>query len=115
MSDDRVPSSTSIAFEPAVLDEKSQYAVPDVATESETIFSIENEAQLSRRVIWKCDLRLVPILGSLYFTAFLDRINIANAKLEGFEKELQMPSNGYNMSLWIFFLLCFLSRHSTYF
>jgi len=40
----------------------------------------------------------------LYFTAFLDRINVANAKLEGFEKELHMPSNGYNTTLWIFYL-----------
>jgi hypothetical protein len=46
----------------------------------------------------------VPILGGLYFTAFLDRVNIANAKLLGFEKDLHMPSNGYNTALWVFFL-----------
>lgn len=65
---------------------------------------IANEAQLARRVTWKCDLRLVPVLGSLYFTAFLDRTNIANAKLAGLEDDLGLPSNGYNTALWIFYL-----------
>ena len=61
-------------------------------------------AALARRVTRKCDFRLVPILGLLYFTAFLDRSNIANAKLYGLEKGLNMPSNGYNTALWVFYL-----------
>lgn len=63
-----------------------------------------DNAALNRRVTRKCDIRLVPILGGLYFTAFLDRVNIANAKLNGFEADLHMPDNGYNTAIWIFFL-----------
>ena len=40
----------------------------------------------------------------MYLIAFLDRTNIANAKLNGFEKDLNMPSDGYNTALWVFFL-----------
>lgn len=68
------------------------------------ISELEAESALGRRVTRKCDIRLVPVLGGLYFTAFLDRVNIANAKLNGFEKDLNMPDNGYNTALWVFFL-----------
>jgi hypothetical protein len=60
--------------------------------------------ELSRRITRKCDIRLVPILGGLYFTAFLDRVNIANAKLLGLVHDLHMPANGYNTALWVFFV-----------
>lgn len=50
------------------------------------------------------DFRIVPILGMLYLIVFLDRSNIANARIEGLEKSLQMPSNGYNTAIWIFYL-----------
>ncbi|KAJ8119144.1 hypothetical protein OPT61_g37 [Boeremia exigua] len=52
----------------------------------------------------KMDLRLIPILGCTYTILFLDRTNIANARIEGLEKGLNMPSNGYNTALWIFFI-----------
>lgn len=65
---------------------------------------VASNSSLSRRVTRKCDIRLVPVLCGLYFTAFLDRVNIANAKLNGFEKDLHMPPNGYNTALWIFFI-----------
>ncbi|KAH7380256.1 major facilitator superfamily domain-containing protein [Phaeosphaeria sp. MPI-PUGE-AT-0046c] len=52
----------------------------------------------------KMDLRLIPILGCTYTILFLDRTNIANARIEGMEKGLNMPSNGYNTALWIFYI-----------
>ncbi|KAF1849262.1 MFS general substrate transporter [Cucurbitaria berberidis CBS 394.84] len=52
----------------------------------------------------KLDLRLIPILGCTYTILFLDRTNIANARIEGFEKSLHMPLNGYNTALWIFYV-----------
>jgi hypothetical protein len=59
---------------------------------------------MAKKLLLKCDLRLIPILGSLYLVSFLDRSNIANAVIEGFEKDLEMPSNGFNNCLWIFYL-----------
>jgi len=29
---------------------------------------------------------------------------VANARIEGMEKSLSMPSNGYNTALWIFYI-----------
>ncbi|XWX00382.1 hypothetical protein V2A60_008402 [Cordyceps javanica] len=58
----------------------------------------------ARRLLLKCDLRLIPILGTLYLVSFLDRSNIANARIFGLEKSLAMPSTGFNNCLWIFYL-----------
>ncbi|KAF2278845.1 MFS general substrate transporter [Westerdykella ornata] len=52
----------------------------------------------------KMDLRLIPILGCTYTVLFLDRTNIANARIEGLEKGLNMPPQGYNTCIWIFFI-----------
>ncbi|KAH6625344.1 major facilitator superfamily domain-containing protein [Boeremia exigua] len=52
----------------------------------------------------RMDFRLIPVLGCTYTVLFLDRTNIANARIEGLEKGLNMPSNGYNTALWIFFI-----------
>jgi hypothetical protein len=46
----------------------------------------------------------VPIFGLIYLICFLDRTNIANARLAGLEAGLNMPSNGFNTSLWIFYI-----------
>ncbi|KAF2015107.1 MFS general substrate transporter [Aaosphaeria arxii CBS 175.79] len=52
----------------------------------------------------KLDLRLIPLLGCTYTILFLDRTNIANARIEGLEKGLNMPPHGYNTCIWIFFI-----------
>lgn len=57
-----------------------------------------------RKVVWKCDLHVVPILMMLYLLAFLDRINIGNARLQGLEDDLQMKGGQYNYALFIFFI-----------
>lgn len=64
----------------------------------------DEDPGMARRLLVKCDLRLIPILGSLYLVSFLDRSNIANARLFGLERSLHMPSTGFNTCLWIFYL-----------
>src|SRR5438270_12169022 len=59
-----------------------------------------DEQAPARRATWKCDLKLAPVLGSVRLTAFLDQTKLASAKLEGFEKDLHIPSNGYNASTY---------------
>lgn len=59
---------------------------------------------LTKRVTRKVDIALLPLLGMMYLLSFLDRTNIATAKLNGFEADLGMPSNGYNTALWVFYL-----------
>jgi hypothetical protein len=62
------------------------------------------DPKAARRLLMKCDIRLIPILGCLYLVSFLDRSNIANARLFGLETSLHMPSTGFNTCLWIFYL-----------
>lgn len=35
---------------------------------------------------------------------FLDRTNIANAKIEGMPEDLDMPDNGYGIALSLFYI-----------
>lgn len=71
---------------------------------SESVDSDEVDEELDRIVRWKRDLLLMPVLGVLYTIMFLDRTNIANARIEGLEASLNMPNHGYNNCLWIFYI-----------
>jgi MFS family permease len=64
----------------------------------------EVDKAMEARVTRKIDMRVVPMLCALYLTAYLDRTNIGNAKLLRLEAELNMPSDGYNTAVWVFFL-----------
>jgi hypothetical protein len=77
------------------------HGMPNASSEDEEFYE---DPKAARRLLIKCDLRLIPILGCLYLVSFLDRSNIANARLFGLEKSLNMPSNGFNTCLWIFYL-----------
>lgn len=57
-----------------------------------------------RRLSLKIDLHVVPILFVLFMLAFLDRINIGNARLQGLEADLNMSGRDYNVALFIFFI-----------
>jgi len=65
---------------------------------------IPTDAKTERMLTSKIDLKLIPILGLLYLICFLDRTNIANARLAGLERGLNMPSTGFNTALWVFYI-----------
>lgn len=71
---------------------KSEFSVP------------EPDRALEKRLLWKLDIHVVPILMLLFLLAFLDRINIGNARLQGLEKDLNMKGHDYNIALLIFFI-----------
>jgi len=52
-------------------------------------------------LIRKIDIRVVPVLCLLFFFAFLDRVNIANAAVYGMNAELGLVANQYNAALTI--------------
>ena len=56
---------------------------------------------MEKTLNWKCDFKLLPPLIGLFLITFIDRTNIANAKIEGMTTDLKMKGNDYNMSLWI--------------
>ena len=57
-----------------------------------------------KKLIRKCDLYIIPVLSLLYSLAFIDRINIGNARLQGLEKDLKMKGHDYNVALFVFFI-----------
>jgi sugar phosphate permease len=63
----------------------------------------EELKQLERKLLWKIDSRLLPILSVMYLLAFLDRGNIGNARLGSLEKDLNLVGNDYYNALSIFY------------
>ena len=63
-----------------------------------------SDPAMDNRLLWKRDLLLIPVLGILYMLLFLDRTNIANARIAGLEAGLNMPPTGFNTALWIFYI-----------
>lgn len=100
------PNAFSTADAMMVTDEKN--GEPDLHSGSFVpslrLEALDEDPALDRLILWKRDLLLVPMLGLLYLVMFLDRTNIANARIEGLEAGLDMPSNGYNNCLWIFYI-----------
>ncbi|KAM5359756.1 hypothetical protein ACJZ2D_014237 [Fusarium nematophilum] len=74
-SDDRYPARGSFR---AVHSE----IVGDL-TDDDRLFLDNFTEEQKKRVVWKLDIRLVPMLAFLYLIAFLDRANIGNAEIEG--------------------------------
>lgn len=55
---------------------------PHVAT---TIASVEIDPHAERALVWKFDLRLLPVLAIMYLFNSLDKSNLGNAKTAGLE------------------------------
>lgn len=83
-------------------DECTHSTIEDI--KSASFPSDEPDRAAERRLLWKCDLHVVPILTVLFMFAFLDRINIGNARLMGLEGDLRMTGHEYNIALFVFFI-----------
>lgn len=59
--------------------------------------------QLARRATWKMDIVIMPILVLMYILNYLDRQNIASAKLAGIEEDLSLSPVEYQTSVSILF------------
>ncbi|OAQ33048.1 MFS general substrate transporter [Linnemannia elongata AG-77] len=57
-----------------------------------------------RKVRWKIDKRLIPLLTVMYLCSFLDRANIGNAKVAGMEADLSLKPGEFNTALSIFYV-----------
>jgi len=64
----------------------------------------EEIEEFRRKNTQRADWVLTPMLCLLFMTSFLDRTNIANAKVEGMIPDLKLEGTGYNTALWVFYL-----------
>lgn len=69
-------------------------AVPDVRIQA-----------LSKTVVRKYDFRLIPIIFIAYTVFWLDRSNIALARFNGLERDLQLQGAQFNTALAVFFAM----------
>ncbi|KAI9495156.1 major facilitator superfamily domain-containing protein [Zychaea mexicana] len=60
-------------------------------------------AEEIRRLTWKRDLRIIPLVFLFFLFSFLDRVNIGNAKLAGLMDDIKITEDQYNGALSIFF------------
>lgn len=74
-----------------------------ITQENGATFTITKRAE--RRLLWKFDLRILPLLTMMYLFNSLDKSNLGNAKTAGLEKDLGMEgTNEYNIALSVFFV-----------
>jgi len=66
----------------------------------------EWKAQHTKNLLRKVDLRLLPFLSLMYLLNFLDRSNLAQARLGTLEKDLGMKGTDFNLATSILFVVC---------
>ena len=77
-------------------------ATPRCSGSDDTLEPIDRAAE--KRLLRKLDLHVLPMISFLYMLAFVDRINIGNARIQGLEKDLHMSGQDYNIALFVFFV-----------
>ncbi|KAJ5931155.1 hypothetical protein N7466_006648 [Penicillium verhagenii] len=65
---------------------------------------LEIDRAAEARLRLKIDLYIVPTVALMYLFCFIDRANIGNAKLAGFNKDLGLKGYDYNIVLSIFYI-----------
>ncbi|KAJ5784634.1 uncharacterized protein N7503_009846 [Penicillium pulvis] len=63
-------------------------------------WSPEEEKALIRKI----DLMLLPVIWVMYLLSYMDRTNIANAKVSGMDEDLNLNSNQYSVALVVYFV-----------
>lgn len=91
------------------LDNQRPISPEDIASRSSGVQDLCLDSEPTDRInekklLKKCDLHVVPVIAVLYMLAFIDRINIGNARIQGLEKDLGMKGNEYNIALFVFFI-----------
>jgi MFS family permease len=102
--DDKTAMSKDIEADKASTDSPKGLdpIVPGEDIRASQSFVIDPAAE--RRVVWKFDLRLLPVLAIMYLFNSLDKSNLGNAKTAGLEATLGLVNNQYNIILSVFFI-----------
>ncbi|KAF2161167.1 hypothetical protein M409DRAFT_59424 [Zasmidium cellare ATCC 36951] len=65
----------------------------------------EREDKETRRIVRKIDMRLLPVLATIYSFALIDRVNLPNARIAGMDEDLGLSiGNRYTLVTMIFFV-----------
>lgn len=75
------------------------------ADKSATLQRAEEDPAQIKRILRKCDMRILPVMSILYLLSFLDRTAIGNARIAGLSVDLGMTPMEYNLTVTVFFIL----------
>ncbi|KAI1189666.1 MFS transporter [Nemania serpens] len=75
-----------------------------IATDHRGQSLVQFDPEAERKLRNKLDYMIVPTVSILYLFCFIDRANIGNARLAGFEKDLGLAGYDYNTVLSIFYV-----------
>ena len=95
-------SAMETMYEKPVLTDGLSGGRSSASEENHDLEPIDKVAE--KKLLLKCDLHVLPMISLLYMLAFIDRINIGNARIQGLEKDLNMTGNNYNIALFMFFI-----------
>ena len=91
--------------QPETTSEKALDRSPSDHTRTPTDSDLEDAATINDAALMrKIDIRLLPGVTLLYLMSFLDRSNVANAKIEGLAEDTNMTDNQYLTGLTLFFI-----------
>lgn len=71
-------------------------------TERESLPEIDRQAE--KKLLWKLDLAIVPMVMLLYLLNNLDRVNLGNARLFHLDEDLNLHGNRYQLAVSILFV-----------
>ncbi|OHF03862.1 major facilitator superfamily transporter [Colletotrichum orchidophilum] len=90
-------------------EEKPSYAIGQTTSDTNTDFIEPRNAEETEKVrsslVRKFDHRLVPAMFLAHLLFFLDKSNIALARINGLERDLKLTGNQFNTALAMFFIL----------
>ncbi|KAF7905336.1 uncharacterized protein EAF01_005857 [Botrytis porri] len=97
-----MPASSSFPISPSP-EKQPSITAKEVDTAAIEVSTWQIDPSFEKSLLRKLDLHVVLPLMILFILAFLDRVNIGNAKIQGLTEELKMMGNDFNVALMIFF------------
>lgn len=94
-------TSTDLEKAYSCLESQNTMSSPD-GSDDDNNSNMDHDAE--RRLLWKIDICVYPILFLIYTMSFLDRINISNAKIQGMTEDLNLGGNRFNIALSVYFI-----------
>lgn len=92
------------------IDDNKQFKVSEDSAQEKGILTtndgtvVELNYALEKKLVWKFDLKILPVLAVMYLFNSLDKSNLGNAKTHGLEHDLHMVGQDYNLVLSLFFV-----------
>ena len=84
---------------------KAERGMSEEVEKGETHAVIDDHVSkaLTRKLLWKLDTRILPVLALLFLCSFLDRTNVGNAKLYHLREDIHMTDHQYDQGLAVFY------------